>query len=135
MIERPARDDLAQYLCRMFERRLTREEKWAITDKKYRTSKDDAVRAVVEFVDNHRLFWHYSPAPPRRGKDPFGEDSELRRTAQRCVAFLSSDLEYEWPAMPKESVAERIGVVVRKEGGPVRVVVALMLVSGGWVIG
>jgi hypothetical protein len=92
MVDRNARDKLAEALRHLISGQLTNDE----FDAAYPGScQDPAMLAVWEsaccLYDSGALF-------PYRLRGPYKVSPEVRRAAARAVVFLHSSLEYEWPA-------------------------------------
>lgn len=91
MVDRKARDKLAEELRHLVSGQLTNDEFDA-------ASPDDCPDAAVTAV--WKWGWgHYSSGLffPYRLRGAYRLPRETRRTAARAVVFLHSDLEYEWP--------------------------------------
>src|SRR5437667_10097132 len=69
-------------------------------------SADQAVVAIAGF--GYGLYSSSLPLPYRlTGRHAV--DPETLRTAERCLLFLQTDLEYAWPAAPNQSLQSAAG--------------------------
>jgi hypothetical protein len=92
MIDRPARSDLATQLLRLVTGDMTNDEFDDNYGERRIDSEDAAVAEIATFG------WGlYSDLTRYRLKGRHALPDELRRTADRAVLFLQTDLDYEWP--------------------------------------
>jgi hypothetical protein len=92
MIDRPARDQLAEKLRHLISGRLTNDQFDAARPE---DCEDDSVHAVWQWA--YTLYGSDLPFPYRlRSRHRVSWD--LRQQAARAIVFLHSDIEYEWPS-------------------------------------
>lgn len=102
MVDVSARRELSQNLRRLVTGRMTNDEFDELVYDPSCDSADGAVRNIAEFgycLYSSDLLWSY------RLKGRHAVPREERRTAARCVLFLRSALEYEWPPTPDNPTA------------------------------
>ncbi len=88
MIDRPSRDRLSAQLRRYMCGRITN---WELDDTEDEL-KEDSDRAIAQIV-----WLTYSDIPKFRAVGVRRVDEGTRTTYERCILFLDSELEYEWP--------------------------------------
>ncbi|MCA9212229.1 MAG: hypothetical protein KDB27_04120 [Planctomycetales bacterium] len=130
MIDRSQRIELSQDLRRLVTGRMTNDEFDDVCYDHYESSPDAAVRAIANFgygLYSDRIFPY-----PLRGPDKVSRND--RRMAARCILFLRSDHEYEWPLAP---VNLRLNVLIELfcslglYGGVAMLIVCSVLGDGG----
>src|ERR1051325_1955266 len=90
MVDRSARDVAADVLRQFMEGAISNRE----YERRFPTSKDDpALRAIYSNV-----WFVYSDSPEHTLTGPRAPDKTRRALLERCVAFLRSDVEFQWPA-------------------------------------
>ncbi|TWT77869.1 hypothetical protein Pla123a_16670 [Posidoniimonas polymericola] len=115
MINRPQRTRLSQDLRRLVTGRMTNDDFDDHYYDEYESSEDSAVRAVAEFgwgLYSSDVLWPY------RLKGRHRVSEEYRRVACRCVLFLRSNREYEWPPSPSEPARRLLWAVCFNLGLP-----------------
>lgn len=92
MIDRDSRNTLAENLAALAEGTITNDQ---FLQSRPETGHDRAVDEIWRFGDSL-----YSDIAPYRlvGRNALSDD--VRNVVQRCILFLQSDLEYEWPDFP-----------------------------------
>jgi hypothetical protein len=93
MIDRAARNKLADELRRLVDGHMTNDEFFSAYPD---GCEDAAVAAVWEYGD-----WLYSDIPTYRLTGRHAPSTEARRVAMCCIWFLHTDLPYEWPPSPQ----------------------------------
>jgi hypothetical protein len=120
MIDRAARSNLALHLRQLVTGRIRNDEYDEHYYDRYINSQDAAVRAVATFG------WSlYSDSCGYRLKGAYSVSTESRRIAAHCVLFLQSELEYEWPPMPRDFVGGVIDSLALNLGLPGGIAVAI----------
>jgi hypothetical protein len=97
MVDRPARDRLAEKLRHFVAGQITVGDFWGALSPH---SADAGVHAVWWFGD---AIYNEFGTPRMRGR--FAARPEDKREAVRAIVFLHSDFEYEWPPFPSGCVS------------------------------
>lgn len=106
MVDRNARDKLRQSLARLVNGEMTNDQFDDLYFDEWTDSKDLGVNQIANFgyglyssdtLISYRLSGRYAVC------------DETRQMADRCVQFLSTDLECEWPKMPDDPIGCLIG--------------------------
>jgi len=115
MIDAKLRKELSQDIRRLVTGRASTDEFDAAYFDRYAESSDHAVENVAEFgysLYNSDVLWPY------RLKGRRAVDRATRRTAARCVLFLRSGREYEWPNEPSAMGARMLWGLLFSLGMP-----------------
>lgn len=102
MVDVSARRELSQNLRRLVTGRMTNDEFDELVYDPSCDSADGAVRNIAEFG---YCLYSSDLLCPYKLKGRHAVSAEVRRTAARCVLFLRSALEYEWPPTPDNPTA------------------------------
>jgi hypothetical protein len=97
MIDQSIRRSLSQDLRRLITGRMTNDAFDDVYYESYHDSNDRAVREIAGFgysLYSSDLLWPY------RLRGRYTVDKETRSAAARCVLFLRSGCDYEWPDTP-----------------------------------
>jgi hypothetical protein len=122
MVDRLARDDLRLHVRRLVTGRMTNDEFDDVVYAPYCDHEDRAVQEITYFG------WSlYGDLQTYRLKGRHAVDRDNRRAAARCILFLRSGLEYEWPSFPGGGVAGALAGCTIGLGLPLGI--ALMLIS------
>lgn len=125
MINRPQRAKLSQDLRRLVTGRMTNDDFDDLYHDGYELSEDSGVRAVAGFgsgLYSSDVLWPY------RLKGRHRVSEEARRAACRCVLFLRSDREYEWPTERSDPARRLLWAVSFNLGLPGSI--ALLVICG-----
>lgn len=115
MIDAESRKELSQGLRRLVTGRASNDEFDDAYYDRYSESSDHAVENFAEFgysLYNSDVLWPY------RLKGRRAVDRATRRTAARCVLFLRSGREYEWPNEPSAMGARMLWGLLFSLGMP-----------------
>ena len=123
MIDALKRRQLSSQLRHLVTGRATNDQfdEWYYND--YEESQDRAVQAVSAF--GYGLY-SSDVLSPYRLRGIHAVDSRTRTTAARCVLFLRSSLEYEWPDQPDSPAARLLQGMAFFLGLPVGIVLGLI---------
>lgn len=124
MVDSSARRNLSENLRRLVTGRMTEDAFDDVYVDEYCRSEDAAVKEIGEF--GYRLF--SGDIPLSYGlKGHHEDDEDARAFGARSVLFLRTELQYEWPPMPEQSLASGLLELLSALGFYLGV--ALMLVS------
>jgi hypothetical protein len=94
MINRCERDNLANQLRRLLEGEISND---AFIASPPSSDDDPALLSIWSFITDY-----CEDVLPYRFRGMRAPSSEMTATVDRCVLFLQSDLEYEWPVFPSD---------------------------------
>ena len=127
MIDHEQRAELSLDLRRLVTGRITNDEFVDLYCDKYCHSKDRAVREIAEFghdlcgdLHSYRLTGRYAL------------DKATRRKAARCVLFLRSDNDYDWPRWPYPTTILSVASLVASAGMTAGWLITLLLFVPGF---
>jgi len=123
MVDSLIRRQLSQHLRQLVTGRATNDQFDDWYCEHYAHSADRAVQAISGFgygLFSSDLLWPY------RLRGIHAVDKETRRTAARCVLFLRSSLEYEWPESPDSPIGGCLKGLALFLGLPLGIVLTLL---------
>jgi hypothetical protein len=131
MVLREPRTQLHEALAALINGELLSDD---FTDAYCRLWHDSDDRAVAEIA---QFGWGlYSDDWPRYFRGRYAIGAESRQFAQRCLLFLQTDLEYEWPQWPRRSAGQWLALPAAVVAGAVMSVLLIvggaMLAAGEW---
>ncbi len=123
MIDAVKRRQLSSHLRQLVTGRATNDQfdEWYYND--YEVSEDRAVKEIAAFG---YCLYSSDLVCPYRLRRIHALDKETRKTAARCVLFLRSSLEYEWPERPDSPAARLLKGLALFLGVPLGIVLALI---------
>src|SRR5262245_45523315 len=132
MIEKSARRSLSQDVRRLLTGRMTNDQFDDVFYHQYDRSRDRAVGEISSFCYS---LYSSDLLLPYRLRGPYTVDAETRSAAGRCVLFLRSGLEYEWPPFPDcigirvlAGFATSLGI----PAGIALLLIGMTMFAGGW---
>jgi hypothetical protein len=123
MVDPLKRRQLSQHLRQLVTGRATNDQFDDWYCEHYARSEDRAVQEISSFgysLYSSDLLWPY------RLRGIHAVDKETRRAAARCVLFLRSGLEYEWPASPDSPIGRYLQGLALFLGLPLGIVLTLL---------
>lgn len=133
MIDATARHDLSLNLRRLVTGRMTNDEFDEFVYFPLCDSKDLAVRWIAEFG---YCLYSSDLLKPYRLAGRHAVSTEERQTAARCVLFLRTRLEYEWPSKPDSLLVCLVQSLAYPFGIALGITLALLslalVVTGDW---
>lgn len=125
MINAGLRADLAQDVRRLASGKMTNDEFDDRYHDVYELSDDRAIKAIATFCyclySSDLLF-------PIRLRGRYALDREAKKTLARCVLFLRSANEYEWPAFPDSPSSRCLAGLACSLGFPAGVAMTLIAI-------
>jgi hypothetical protein len=132
MIDHAARRMLSQDARRLVTGRMTNDQFDDVYYEQYAESPDRAVAEISSFcysLYSSDVLWPY------RLRGWHAVDAETRSTAARCVLFLRSGREFEWPRFPDNvilRVVAGLAMCLGLPAGIALILIGLTMIADGW---